>query len=922
VRARPVVSLAAVVLFAAAAPAAEVESDDPGARLRATREWYGTDYAVRPERTLEAARRERDRYAMGASRTPAGVQTPARVASSSFVSIGPTHADFAVNGDRYQEIDAGRARQIVPHPLDPDVLYLSTSGGGVWKTYNARSDTVLWEPITDALGSTSVGTLSMDPSNPDILFLGFGDPFDLQQPGLTRSTDGGGTWSTPQALVATYASHAQPLTAGTVTDIKVDPRNSLVVLATTDVGLFRSTNGGASWNHLALSSASHDFYYLWSIAYAGDDAWLVSGQVADINSAPIPNITGALGLWRSTDDGASWTYATSALPQGESTAQLAGRATLASAPSTLAEAASARLYLLAAKVDGTGQYDVLRSDDAGLSFQSLEVNASRSPANPNPNQPTLDVGRGQAWYNQALIVDPSNPDTVFVGGQFSIIRSMDGGRGWSVVSNWLPHNSQNGSIDRPYVHADLHGFGVGADGTFYAGSDGGIGASPNALSGASAEVTFTSKRNGGLVSHLAYSVACAPESWPASAQGFVAGGLQDNGTRLRAGESTTYNQVLGGDGIGVAVSGGFNEVTQVPNLFLASVPGLIFKSVDGGQNFDQLTNGLAQLPFFVRMARDVAVGDTFVTISASPAGFYRWRSGELGWINVSGTLHWQDSNQDTRGFVTVDNSAPITLRNLAAHPRGGGIWAAVSNRFTYMTNNGGTRWLVGLQPKPTPGSPAGVFLISSVEFDWSDPTGNTYYVTTLASSLVDAQNNLYDYPSDFGRVLRTRNAGLSWESLGVQGPPGSAGRLPDVGVGVIKVDPNDAATLYAGTGLGLYRSTDSGTTWSRFGAGTLPLVEVRDICISPGSQRLTAATYGRGFWQIETGGASTVAVRGLGDTNFDSRIDGEDLIDLADAFSSTQSSPVYRWQADLVEPGNVIDDADLAALLAKFGGRP
>ena len=89
-----------------------------------------------------------------------------------------------------------------------------------------------------------------------------------------------------------------------------------------------------------------------------------------------------------------------------------------------------------------------------------------------------------------------------------------------------------------------------------------------------------------------------------------------------------------------------------------------------------------------------------------------------------------------------------------------------------------------------------------------------------------------------------------------------------------------------------------------------------------GSERVTIATYGRGFWQIDTAAASVAGVRGFGDTNFDGRIDGEDLIDLADGFNSNQSSPVYRWQADLVGTTNEIKDDDLAALLAKFGGRP
>jgi len=197
--------------------------------------------------------------------------------------------------------------------------------------------------------------------------------------------------------------------------------------------------------------------------------------------------------------------------------------------------------------------------------------------------------------------------------------------------------------------------------------------------------------------------------------------MQDNGTRLRFRDpatgqyTTTYNQVLGGDGIGVAVSGGFNAAAHVPNVLVASVPGAIFISGDGGQNFTQLAAGLPQLPFFVRVARDASPAvDAFVTIGAAPAGFFRWRAGDLAWANVSGILHWQDSNQDTQGFVTVDNAAPILLRNLATHPLSANVWAAVSNRFTYMTNNGGARWLVGVQPRP-PGSASASLSVPSAE---------------------------------------------------------------------------------------------------------------------------------------------------------------------------------------------------------------
>src|SRR4029077_3767639 len=101
-------------------------------------------------------------------------------------------------------------------------------------------------------------------------------------------------------------------------------------------------------------------------------------------------------------------------------------------------------------------------------------------------------------------------------------------------------------------HADFHAMAVGADGTFIAGTDGGFFVSSNARTATPDQVTFSSARNLGLVSHLIYNVACAPESWPADLQVWMAGGMQDNGTRARVGTTTTFNQVSGGDGVGLA----------------------------------------------------------------------------------------------------------------------------------------------------------------------------------------------------------------------------------------------------------------------------------------------------------------------------------------------------------------------------------
>lgn len=916
---RPCTSLLALVcaLSAAASAAPGPERDDPAERARAMRELRGAGDPAAQWRVLQEARTQRDRYGMGAG--AGGVQrflTAAPVQGSTFINIGPARATYDFNGAKYLETDSGRARQIVAHPTDPGILYLSTAGGGVWKTWDAGGQ---WEPITDALGTTAIGTLAMDPLNPDVLYLGFGDPFDVQQPGLVKSTDGGATWSAPVQLAAGGRI------AGSVTDIKVDPQSSNVVLATTDVGLFRSSDAGNTWQAVALGSPGGDtFYFLWSLAWVGPSTWLVTGQQANPANPPSAALNVAqLGLWRSTDDGATWSWATAALPGGDALAAAAGRGTLATAASTLVQPATARVFLLAASLKGDQQLDLFRSDDGGQTFFGLGLNAFGTPRNPNSDQPDLNLGHTQSWYNQALTVDAAEPDLVFAGGDHSLLRSSDGGNSWEVLSNWLPGPQ---GLALPYIHADLHSIALGANGAVYVGSDGGLSVSADARTGAAASIGFSSTQNRGLVTHLVFTAACAPETWPAALQGFVAGGLQDNGTRVRDGATTSFDQVLGGDGIGLAVSGGTHPdstLGNVPDVLLASSEFKIYRSTDGGQSWNDFTSGmgLAQPPFFVRLARDIADPDpqTFVTFTGDPAGVYRSSAGGP-WKIISGMLHWQDSNTDTTGFVTVDGGK-ISLRNLATHPARAGLYAVHSNKFAYVSADTGAHWLVSLQPAPA-GTPAGtgIYLLSSVAFDPADTTGQSFYLTSRAMNLIDAKGNFSPLPESFGHLYKTTDGGLNFTSLGTQAV--GAGGLPFVPFVVVAVDPGDAQTLYLGTALGLYRSIDGGATWSRMGAGSLPLVEVSDLCISPASKRLTAATYGRGFWQIGTGGLDPAGVRGDGDTNFDQRLDGQDLIDLADAFGSTELSPSYRWQADLVGAVNAVDGADLAALLVKFGGRP
>ena len=146
--------------------------------------------------------------------------------------------------------------------------------------------------------------------------------------------------------------------------------------------------------------------------------------------------------------------------------------------------------------------------------------------------------------------------------------------------------------------------------------------------------------------------------------------------------------------------------------------------------------------------------------------------------------------------------------------------------------------------------------------------------------------------------------------------------LPNVPINVVKVDPGDNQTIYAGTEIGLYRSIDGGASWARYGSG-LPLVSVTDLSIALDGSLVRISTFGRGFWEIYPKvGGSPAGVLGNGDFNFDQVIDGIDLVREAAVLLTTNADADYNAVGNLTGATNAIDDSDVTALVAKLGGRP
>ncbi|MGZ3457468.1 MAG: WD40/YVTN/BNR-like repeat-containing protein, partial [Archangium sp.] len=557
------------------------DADDATARRQAMDAWYNESYeevlhgkhahggpwSPAFQRFMnEAAARERARYA---SQLP-GTATPitavtnssatAAATGTTWVNIGPTKANYLQNGGTtLNRTDAGRVNAIVADPTHPNVLYVAFSGGGVWKTPDGGST---WTPLTDTLGSLSVGTLAMDPNDNQTLYLGLGDAFDGTGVGLVKSTDGGATWMAPVYLGDSTS----------ITDIQVVPSNSNLLLATTNQGLFRSVDAGATWSAVSLSTGFTEAPQGWSIAQTGPNKFVASIEAEP--SATSGNTHGQ--VWVTPDAGATWTQAAGVTVA--STASLE-RITLASAPSN-----PSIVYASADNHAGDLQ-EIFKSTDGGSTWTALGAAAKRYK-NGNTEARTLSqLYNTQGWYDQSVAVSPTDPNTVYFGGSLHMAKTTDGGTSFSQISNWLAQFSL------PYVHADFHATTL-ANGKVYVGTDGGLFVSSDN------GTRFTDTYNVGIASHLVYDIGMS-----AANRNAVIAGLQDNGTRVRDTTTTIYNQELGGDGFGCAIHP-TNASLMLGSLYYDR----IYKSTDGGLNFSAASTGITEsnnsstAPFTTRLA--------------------------------------------------------------------------------------------------------------------------------------------------------------------------------------------------------------------------------------------------------------------------------------------------------------------------------
>lgn len=437
--------------------------------------------------------------------------------------------------------DTGRVTDIAVHPSNKDVFFISTASGGAW-----RYDSGKWTPLTDDLSMLATGAIAIDPKNPDVLYLGGGEPNFAPHcyygAGIFKSKDGGKSWKNVGKKVS--AGRA-------VSSIVIAQKDSNQVYAAVQraggakddssarhhpdkngaVGVYRSDDGGKSWkllDGLPKGVGATDVQIS-----PEDDKILYAGLGDRMKGSEH-------GAYRSKDGGKSWSKLS--LPGVGSNI---GRVTIAvskSSPSTV--------YVLVAA--GTPPKDprqskvlgLWRSDDGGDSFKKH-----------NPGR----ISAGFGWFMLAAGVNPENADEVVVGA-INLVRSSSGGGGFADISP---------------PHPDIHAITWDAEGRLLIGDDGGVHRSTN--SGRSWK-----SLNDGLGSVQFYpALALHPKN-----PDWILGGLQDNGTVLWNGSS--WRRVFGGDGGYAALH------PENPSVVLGQSQhtGNLMRSSDGGRSFRKSSSGI------------------------------------------------------------------------------------------------------------------------------------------------------------------------------------------------------------------------------------------------------------------------------------------------------------------------------------------
>ncbi|MCY4170111.1 MAG: glycosyl hydrolase [Bacteroidetes bacterium] len=687
---------------------------------------------------------------------------------------------------------SGRIADIAMHPDDDNLWYIAVGSGGVWKTVNAGTT---WESIFDNQPSYSIGAITLDPQNPHTVWVGTGENVGGRHvgygDGIYRSHDGGQSWDHMGLKESMHISR-----------IVIHPENSDVIWVAAqgplwysggDRGLYMTTDGGQSWQRTL-----------------GDSEWVgVTDVVIDPRDPDVlyaatwqrhRNVAAYMGggpgsgLHKSTDGGQTWQELTKGIP----TSNL-GKIGLTISPQ------NPDIVYAAIELDvRTG--GIFMSSDRGASWEKMS---------------DAVAGATGPHYYQELYASPHQEGTIYLM-DVRVQVSHDHGRTFYRMSG----------TDK---HVDNHAMGFRMDDPDYIlmGTDGGL------------FQTYDGTKSWDFIGNLPvtqYYKVAVDDHEPFYR---IFGGTQDNGSH--GGPSQTVGErgirnsdwfmTLGGDGHQSAVEPGN------PNIIYAqSQQGRLHR-------VDMITGEQTLVQPQANAGEDHERYNWDAPILVSPhvpttiyfASYRVWKSTNRGdsWVAISGDLTRDQERIELpiMGRVqSYDNpwdfyamSVYNTITSLAESPMEAGLlYAGTDDGLIHVTENDGESWS-SMEVGDIDGIPSGAFV-------------NHLYADLHDANVVYAALDHHKFGDLSPYLIKSNDRGRSWTSM--------TGNLPDrTLIWRIVQDHVNPNLLFTATEFGVYFTVDGGQQWMKLKSDAN--ISFRDVVIQQRENDLVAASFGRGFFVLD-----------------------------------------------------------------------
>ena len=680
----------------------------------------------------------------------------------------------------------GRIDDIAVVENNPSIFYVGAATGGVWKTTNAGTT---FDPIFDDAGTCSVGDIAIAPSDPNILWLGSGEPNNRQSSswgdGVYRSLDGGLTWRNMGLRDTKHIGR-----------VVIDPRDPNIVYVAAlghlwgpnrERGLYKTTDAGKTWTQSLFVNEDTG---VTDVAMDPQSPMTMYAAAYQRRRTPYGMNGGGphSGIYKTIDGGATWTRLTKDLPEG-----VTGRIGL-----DIYRGNPNIVYALIENAKG----GIFRSEDRGATWKKMSDSNSRP-----------------MYYSQVRI-DPNNDQRVWMLAA-PMFTSEDGGKTFStnVVTR---------------IHGDYHAMWIDPANSNHmlAGSDGGI------------HISWDRGRSWDFVNTIPlgqfYEISLGNQK-----PYMVYGGLQDNGSW--AGPSGTFNQegITNDDWFRIGGGDGFYSVvdpTDPDTVYVESQGGnvarLELKTTERRNIKPEAPSGEKPYrfdwnsPIVIsphnnrtiyfggdRVFRSTDRGDTWTTRSEDLSNNQdRDKLPIMGAIPDKNMLSRHDG-QETFGQVVTLAESPI---------KEGLLYAGTDDGNLQISRDSGKTWK-NITSK-VPGVPRNTYVSRVVPSKFAE--GTVYAMFDGHRS--DDYNTYLFVSTDFGE---------SWKSIKSDLPAGVTCR-------VVREHPRNPRLLFLGTEFGAFVSFDRGGRWARL-RGNFPMVRVDDIQIHPRDNDLVIGTHGRSVWILD-----------------------------------------------------------------------